>query len=375
MLIPDPEAPRMSVRVPTAPGRLREHTDPMRRGVDMTGTETGTEVLADSSPRLSSSGVRRAQQRLAGRVARTPVIRSEELDRRAGARLWLKAENLQRGGSFKMRGALLAVERLVAADSRGVVAQSTGNHAIAVAVAAQECGLPATLVLPEDAAPTKVRRIRDTGAECLQAGTTLADRIAVVERIRALRGLDVIDPYEDIDVVLGQGTATAELLDGVATAGGWLDAVVIPVGGGSAVAGACLVTAGTGIEVIGAEPDAVPALSEALRAGAPVTVPARATIADGLRPDRIGKLPFDVARHAVTDVVRVEEDAIADAMRTVLTECRLLVEPAAATAVAAALRIAWRGGRTDVGVLLSGGNVEPSLVASLLGDEALPASA
>lgn len=336
----------------------------------MTGIETGAELLTDSSPRLSSSGVRRAQQRLAGRVARTPVVRSEELDRLAGARLWLKAENLQRGGSFKMRGALLAVERLVAADSPGVVAQSTGNHAIAVAVAAQECGLPAVLVLPEDAAPSKVRRIREAGAECVQAGTTLAERVAVVEQVRAARGLDVIDPYQNVDVVLGQGTATAELLDGVAAAGAWLDTVVLPVGGGSAVAGACLVTAGTGIEVIGAEPAAVPALSEALRAGEPVTVRARPTIADGLRPDRVGRLPFDVARHAVADVVRVEEPEIAEAVLTVLTRCRLLVEPAAATAVAAALQVARRGGRSDIGVLLSGGNVEPSLVAELLAPRA-----
>jgi threonine dehydratase len=338
----------------------------------MTGTDTGTEVLTDSSRLLSSSGVRRAQQRLAGRVERTPVVRSEELDRLAGARLWLKAENLQRGGSFKIRGALLAVERLVAAGSRGVVAQSTGNHAISVAVAAQEYGLPAVLVLPEDAAPMKVRRVREAGAECVQAGITLADRIEVVEQIRALRGLDVIDPYQDTDVVLGQGTATAELLDGVAAAGAWLDAVVLPVGGGSAVAGACLVTSGTGIEVIGAEPEAVPALSEALRAGRPVTVPVRPTIADGLRPDRIGQLPFDLVRHAVAEVVTVEEAAIAEAMRTVLTKCRLLVEPAAATAVAAALRVSGQG-RGDIGVLLSGGNVEPDLVAALLAEKHAPA--
>jgi threonine dehydratase len=228
--------------------------------------------------------------------------------------------------------------------------------------------MSAVLVLPTDAAPTKVRRIRDAGAEVVQVGTTLAERLAVVHQLRLVRGLDVIDPYQDPDVVLGQGTATAELLDGVSAAGGWLDAVVLPVGGGSAVAGACLVTAGSGIEVIGAEPAAVPALSEALRAGQPVTVTAGPTIADGLRPDRIGQLPFDLARHAVSEVITVEEPAIAEAMRLVLTRCRLLVEPAAATAVAAAL-MAVRSGREDIGVLLSGGNVESSLVASLLAEE------
>ncbi|MFC5663838.1 threonine/serine dehydratase [Kitasatospora misakiensis] len=332
----------------------------------MTGTNTG--LLAEGVPQLSAAGVHEARRRLGDRVLPTPVVRSEELDAAAGARLWLKTENLQRGGSFKMRGALLAVERLARAGSPGVVAQSTGNHAIAVAMAARECGMPAVLVLPVDAAPTKVRRIRQAGAEVLQVGTTLADRLAVVDELRLLRGLDVIDPYQDPDVVLGQGTATADLLDGVQAAGGRLDAVVLPVGGGSAVAGACLVTDGSGIEVVAAEPAAVPALGAALRAGRPVTVTAEPTIADGLRPDRIGQLPFDLARHRVSRVVAVEESEIAEAMRLVLTRCRLLVEPAAATAVAAALRIAAEGGRADIGVLLSGGNVETALVTELLSE-------
>jgi threonine dehydratase len=310
-----------------------------------------------------------ALRRVAGRVAKTPVVRSEELDRLAGARLWLKAENLQRGGSFKMRGALLAVERLAAGGSDGVVAQSTGNHAIAVATAAAEYGLSAVLVLPSDAAPSKVRRIRDAGAEVLQVGTTLAERIAVVEELKATRGLDEIDPYQNPDVVVGQGTATAELLQQVHTAGGRLDTVVLPVGGGSAVAGACLATKGHDIDVVGAEPSAVPALTAALRAGHPVTVDARPTIADGLRPDRIGQLPYDLAHRTVARVVTVDEDAIAEAMRLALTRARLLVEPAAATALAGALRVAADGRARDIGVLVSGSNVEMDLVASLLLDQ------
>ncbi|GGS26053.1 serine/threonine dehydratase [Streptomyces aureoverticillatus] len=329
---------------------------------------TGANAVAvtEPPPLLSHAGVHDARHRLAGRVVQTPVVRSEELERLAGARLWLKAENLQRGGSFKMRGALLAVERLTQAGSLGVVAQSTGNHAIAVAMAAAQHRLPAVLVLPTDAAPTKVRRIRETGAEVLQAGTTLAERIAVVEELRNTRGYDEIDPYQNPDVVAGQGTATAELLHQVDAADGRLDAVVLPVGGGSAVAGACLATAGQGIDVYGAEPSAVPALTEALRAGGPVTVDAKPTIADGLRPDRIGQLPYDLAHGAVTEVFTIDESAIAEAMRLVLLHARLLIEPAAATAVAGALRLAAGGRARDIGVLVSGGNVEASLVASLL---------
>ncbi|WP_353947387.1 pyridoxal-phosphate dependent enzyme (plasmid) [Streptomyces sp. HUAS MG91] len=323
-------------------------------------------VAVVEQPLLTYEGVHDARDRIAGRVLQTPVVRSEELDRVAGARLWLKAENLQRGGSFKMRGALLAVERLVAAGSRGVVAQSTGNHAIAVALAAAQHRLPAVLVLPVDAAPTKVRRIREAGAEVLQAGTTLAERIAVLEEVRHTRGYDEIDPYQNLDVVAGQGTATADLLHQVEAAGGRLDAVVLPVGGGSALAGACLATAGQGIDVHGAEPAAVPALTAALRAGGPVTVDVRPTLADGLRPDRIGQLPYDLAHDAVAGVFTLEESAIAEALRLVLVHARLLIEPAAATAVAGALRLAAEGRARDIGVLVSGGNVETSLVASLL---------
>ncbi|MFI6644609.1 threonine/serine dehydratase [Streptomyces sp. NPDC050504] len=315
---------------------------------------------------LSPEGVRDARLRLAGRVARTPLVRSDELDRAAGARLWLKAENLQRGGSFKMRGALLAVDRLACSGSVGVVAQSTGNHAIAVALAAARHGLPAVLVLPVDAAGTKVRRIQEAGARVVRAGTTLAERIAVVEELKHAHGLDEIDPYQNPDVVLGQATATEDLLHQVREAEGHLDALVLPVGGGSALAGACLAATGRDVDVYGAEPLAVPALTAALRAGGPVTVDARPTIADGLRPDRIGRLPYDLAHDRVAGVYTIEEEAIAEALRLVLVHARLVVEPAAATAVAGALRLAADGRARDIGVLVSGGNVEPRLVASLL---------
>ncbi|WP_330333167.1 pyridoxal-phosphate dependent enzyme [Streptomyces sp. NBC_00536] len=318
--------------------------------------------------RIDRTDVDRARRELAGRVWRTPVVRCDQLDALAGTRLWLKAENLQRGGSFKVRGALLAVDELARSGSRGVVAQSTGNHAIAVALAAREHRLPATFVLPSDAPAGKIRRIRATGAEVLTVGTLLAERVAVVEELRERHGYDTVDPYENPRVVLGQATATAELLAQVVAEGARLDAVVVPVGGGSAVAGACLAAAGSGTAVIGAEPEAVPALTAALRAGRPVTVSAGHTMADGLRPDRIGALPFDLARPAVTSVVTVREAAIADALRAAFLHVRLVIEPAAATALAAALSHAAEHGG-DVGVLLSGGNVEPGLITSVLAEQ------
>ncbi|NEY34016.1 pyridoxal-phosphate dependent enzyme [Streptomyces sp. PRKS01-65] len=318
---------------------------------------------------LGRADIDRAESRLAEKVVRTPVIRSDQLDALCGARLWLKAENLQRGGSFKVRGALLAVEELAAAGSLGVIAQSTGNHAIAVALAARARNLPTLIVLPSDAPPAKVRRIREARAQVVFAGTTLAERVTAVGELQELHGYDVVDPYENPHVIAGQGTATAELLAQAAVEGVRLDAVVIPIGGGSALAGACLAAAGHGAAVVGAEPAAVPSFTAALRAGEPVTVSARRTIADGLRPDRIGALPFSIAARDAARVLTASEEAIADALRAALLRSRLLVEPSAATALAGALEYAAGPGRgTDIGVLLSGGNVESGLVATLLAE-------
>jgi threo-3-hydroxy-L-aspartate ammonia-lyase len=147
-------------------------------------TTTGTGAAAAMAS-LSREDIDRGQCALRGRVLATPVVRSEDVDRVTGTRLWLKAENLQRGGSFKVRGALLAVGRLAAAGSRGVLAQSTGNHAIAVAIAARECGLPTVIVLPTDASPVKVHRLHELGAEVVQVGRLLDERVAEVERISA----------------------------------------------------------------------------------------------------------------------------------------------------------------------------------------------
>jgi threonine dehydratase len=319
---------------------------------------------------------RSAESVLTGRIVRTPVVRCEELDRRAGARLWLKAENLQRGGSFKLRGALLAVGRLAGAGAAGVIAQSTGNHAIAVALAARDHGLPAVLVVPPDIAAGKAEAVRAAGGELVLDGDTPAQRAAVVERLRGERGWAVVDPWEDADVVAGQSTATAELIDQVWSAGGTLDAIVVPVGGGSALAGACLASAGLGIDVVGAEPAAVPALTEALRIGRPVAVPVGPTLADGLRPDTIGSLPFEICRPVVHRVITVDESAIADALCLALLHARLLVEPAAATALAGALALTRESDQVrDVGVLLSGGNIAPALVARLLDERCRRAGA
>jgi threo-3-hydroxy-L-aspartate ammonia-lyase len=327
---------------------------------------TTSTVAAAAS--LSREDIDRGRSVLRGRVLTTPVVHSEDVDRMAGTRLWLKAENLQRSGSFKVRGALLAVGRLAAAGSCGVLAQSTGNHAIAVATAAREYDLPTIIVLPTDASPVKIRQLYELGAEVIQVGRLMDERLAEVERIRAARGHDVVDPYQDPDVVVGQGTAAAELIEQAEAAGARLDALVIPVGGGSVLAGACLAIEGYDLDVLAAEPAAVPALTAALQAGGPVTVAPEDTIADGLRPDRIGALPFALVHSRVTAVRTVTERRIREALRLAAIAARLVVEPAAATALAAAwdVALAEPGRYRNIGVLLSGGNVAPDLLGSVL---------
>ncbi|SCE71812.1 threonine ammonia-lyase [Micromonospora mirobrigensis] len=315
--------------------------------------------------------VEEAARALTGLVARTPVLHSPVIDRLAGARILLKAENLQDGGSYKMRGATLAVGRLAAAGHTGVVAQSTGNHAVAVALAARRHGLAATVVLPDDAAPVKVDRARAAGARVVRAGTTVEERLAVARRIAAADGHPLVDAYDHPDVVAGQGSASLELIEEAERRGTPLDALVVPVGGGGGVAGACLAAAGTPIAVHGVEPVGCDSLARSLAAGRPTPVAPAPSLADGLRPGCVGELPFAVARDAVRDVIRVDDDAIAEAFRLLLLELKVVVEPSGAAGLAGALRLAarddagpWERPRT-IGVLLTGGNVEADLVARL----------
>ncbi|MFI7606603.1 threonine/serine dehydratase [Micromonospora sp. NPDC049366] len=323
---------------------------------------------------------------LSDRVVRTPVLNSPAIDRLAGVRVLLKAENLQTGGSYKMRGAMLAVGRLAAAGHTGVVAQSTGNHAVAVALAAARHGLSATVVLPVDAASTKVARARAAGARVVLAGTTLDERLAAARQVGDAEGLPLIDAYDHPDVVAGQGTASLELIEEAERLGTPLDALVVPVGGGGGVAGACLAAEGRPVDVYGVEPVGCDSLARSLAVGRPTPVAPAPTIADGLRPTCVGELPFAVLRDRVRGVVRVDDDQIAEAFRLLLMDLKVLTEPSGATGLAGALRLAGepdvevvgrpgagavgRSGRrrTDyrtVGVVLTGGNVEADLVARL----------
>jgi threonine dehydratase len=314
-----------------------------------------------------------AARRLIGVTRRTPVLRSPELDRAAGARIWLKAEYLQLTGSYKARGAFHAVGRLAeVGDCRRVLATSTGNHGIAVAAAAQRYGIPAVVVLPSDAPAVKVEAVRRFGATAVAAGTSAADRAAAIQALRH-PGDVVLDAYDHPDVIAGQGTATAELVADVAALGGRLDAVVLPVGGGGGLAGAALALRGSRIALHGVEPAGCDSLRRSLQLGRVVPVGPAPTLADGLRPPSVGALPFALLRDTDVRVTVVDDDEIAAALVTLLLDAKLAVEPSAAAALAGALSITRRGGPADLGVVLTGGNVDAAVLARLLAEHALTA--
>jgi threonine dehydratase len=318
---------------------------------------------------LSRDDVEAAAAWLSGRVVDTPVVRSAALDQIAGARLWLKAESLQTSGSYKFRGALRAVDE-IARDGghKGVIAQSTGNHALAVAIASERYNLVTTAVLPTDIAVTKAAAIEASGARIRLAGTTVRERLEVVERLRAASGDAVLDAYDHPSVVAGQGSAVWDLVKAAERRGASLEAVVVPVGGGGGVAGACLALEGHETAVYGVEPAGCDSLTQSLAAGRRVVVQPGRTLADGLRPSLVGRLPFKIVRNRVAGMVSVDDGAIGSALALALLHTKLLLEPSGAAGLAGALRVAASGSFTDIGVVLTGGNAEAAVVARLLAE-------
>jgi len=328
---------------------------------------------------LSLDHVRDAAQRLAGKIWHTPVIRCPALDLRAGRQLFLKAENLQKIGAFKARGALHAVSRLPEdIRARGIVTYSSGNHAQAVALAAREFGIRAWIAMPIDAPAIKVAGVRALGAEIVFAGTTSDDRHRAALELSQQHGAAIIEPFDDPDVIAGQGTATLELCEHVlASTGEPLDAIIVPVGGGGLIAGAGLVASALGIPLYSAEPITCNAMARSLTAGERVAVAPGPTLADGLKPTRVGALNLEIARRTITAAFEVDDDELGQSLVRLLLGAKILVEPSGAAALAVAMR--GPGPGTDprggfpgqrVGVLLSGGNVSPALVAELLGKHA-----
>jgi len=306
--------------------------------------------------------VARAAERIRGHVRRTPSL-TTDLD----PSLRLKAECFQVTGSFKPRGAFNAVLSLIERGERpkGVIAVSSGNHAQAVALAAGSVGIPALILIPEDANPAKVAATRALGAEVIQDGITFANREQRLREVMAERGFTLVHPFNDWDVIHGQGTAVRELLEDEPD----LEVVVAPVGGGGLLAGSAISARDhrESIQVIGVEPVAADDAYRSWKAGSIETLPASpATLADGVRTTAIGERNFEVmfAHRLVDQIVTVTEDEIAEALRVAWSRLHLALEPTGTLPLAAFLAGKLPVGRT--GLVLSGGNANLQTVATLL---------
>ncbi len=308
-----------------------------------------------------------AQQRLRGKVYETPVLRNYELDEGCGAQLWLKAENMQRVGAFKARGAYNAVSQLPAEKlAHGITTYSSGNHAQAVAWAARGFRLKATIFMPTNAPEIKVAAVKALGAEVVPIGTTSLERRAAAQKFSEETGATIVEPFDDANIIIGQATASLELQQHVAAKanGAALDELYVPVGGGGLLAGACLAFADSSTEIIAVEPEGCSSFGASLKAGEVTSMDPGPTLADGLKPTRVGILNFAIAKERVREAITVNDNEVGSALVQLLLKTKALVEPSGAAALAGAQRCAAKGKR--VGVLLSGGNVDPGVLAGLL---------
>jgi len=309
--------------------------------------------------------VESAARQIAGAAHKTPVVTSRTVDARTGATVFFKCENLQRGGAFKFRGAYNALSRLDGdARRRGVVTFSSGNHAQAIALAGQVLDIPRVIVMPTDAPAVKRRATDGYGGEVVQYDREREDREAIGRRLASERGLTLIPPYDHPHIIAGQGTAARELIEEV----GALDYLFAPCGGGGLLSGTALAARAltSGCRVIGVEPAAGDDAARSFRTKTLQTVTNPKTVADGARTPSLGNLTLPLVLDNVDDVVTVDDPTLLRTMFYLWERLKLVVEPTGALGAAAALEgtTAIRGAR--VGVILSGGNVDLTQIASWL---------
>jgi len=319
-------------------------------------------VTADSAL-VTLERVRRAADRIRGVAIRTPLLSWDDTT-------WLKPENLQPVGAFKIRGAHAKLTSLSEQALRlGVVTYSSGNHARAVAHSARLLGARAVIVMPDNAPPVKVAGVEREGAEIVRCGPGSDERRQVAERLAKEHGYAMVPPFDDPEIIAGQGTIGLEIVEDLPA----VTSVIVPVGGGGLISGvaAAVKALAPDARIVGVEPDAAADARDSLAAGEIVSWPPEQTmrtIADGLRVSAVGRLPFAHLRAFVDEIVTVNDDEIRQAMVLLATRARLVVEPSGAASMAAHLsdRIPRRPGDTARVVVVSGGNVEPSVLAELL---------
>ena len=309
---------------------------------------------------IGIDSVRDAATRIRAYIHRTPLLPSRSMSERAGVEVRLKCENLQRAGSFKIRGAMNALLQLTPEQRKnGVVAFSSGNHAQGVALAARTLRIRATIVMPENSVKTKVEATKAYGAEVVQGGVTAATRDTVAREIAGRTGAAVIPPFDDDRIIAGAGTVGLEIVEEwpeVAT-------VIVPLGGGGLLSGVAIaMTSGRpGVEVYGVEPAAGNDGEQSFHSGRIVSIDPPDTIADGARTLAIGQRNFTIIRERVKDVVSVDDAALLDAVRFAMYRTKLVIEPTGALGLAAlfAGKIRAKG---PVAVVISGGNLDFSLL-------------
>lgn len=313
---------------------------------------------------IQPDDIRQAAVRILPVATRTPVLTSHTLNALTGVEAYLKAENFQRGGAFKIRGATNFLYSIPEADRpRGVVAFSSGNHAQAVAIAARSLGMKATIVMPSDAPVSKLAATRAYGAEIVLYDRHKESREAIGGKISEETGATLVPPYDHPWIIAGQGTCALEFLEEV----GNLDALVVPVGGGGLISGCATIAKAMrpNIRIFGVEPEAGNDYWLSRRAGHRVEIAAPDTIADGLRTTKPGVHTFPIVQSLVEDVLLVTDEEIREALRFLLTRMKIVVEPSGAVGVAALLHAKLPAGLRRVGLVLSGGNMDLKVFAEL----------
>lgn len=310
--------------------------------------------------------VRNARDTLAGLAVRTPIVTSHAADERVGSTVFFKCENLQRTGAFKFRGAHNALcHALASTSSRGVVTFSSGNHAQAIALSAQLLGVPAVVVMPQDAPASKVSATQGYGAEIVRYDRYRENREQLARALASQRGFVLIPPYDHPDVIAGQGTVAMEMLDEIKD----LDLLVVPLGGGGLLAGCAIAAkaANPDCRLVGVEPESGNDGRQSLRAGRIVHIETPRTIADGAQTQHLGEHTFPILQQLVEDIVTVSDDQLLDAMRFCADAMTMVVEPTGCLAAAAVLNgcVDVKGG--SVGIVVSGGNIDSARFAQLLG--------
>lgn len=307
-----------------------------------------------------------AAGRIAGHAHRTPVITSRTVDAEFGAQVFFKCENLQRMGAFKFRGAYNALSQFDAQQRRaGVVAFSSGNHAQAIALSAQLLGIPATIIMPQDAPAAKIAATRGYGGNVVLYDRYTQDREQIGRDLAQRQGMTLIPPYDHAHVIAGQGTAAKELFEEV----GELDAFFVCLGGGGLLAGSALATRALSpaCKLYGVEPEAGNDGQQSFRSGQIVHIDTPKTIADGAQTQHLGSITFPIIRRDVDDVLTVSDAQLVERMGFAASRMKLVIEPTGCLGFAAALQMKEQLRGKRVGILISGGNVDMQRFCALLG--------